>query len=201
MKTKMLMIVAVLFVSTAVFAGPTIESILSEYAFTEVSSDWDQLWRDLNGGLTFKAEYAGYNHILGINYYTQDGYQNEIWFDGANNDGIWDGTDTDYFDLDNGKSFVFMLKVNDTGNVWYSDPTMNSDGLDHMRTFDTGLVDGSGHKIYAIAFEDKGPGEASDWDFNDNVTIVAGASPVPAPSAILLAGLGLTIVSRFRRRS
>ncbi|MHC4552954.1 MAG: PEP-CTERM sorting domain-containing protein [Planctomycetota bacterium] len=200
MKTKLLIIMAVLFVGTAAFAAPTIEEILGEYAFTEVSSDWDQLWRDLNGGLTFKAEYAGYTHQLGIVYYTQDNYQNEIWFDGANNDGIWGDGDSDAFDLDNGKSFVFALKVNDTGNIWYSDPTMNSDGMDHMRTFDTGLVDASGHAIYAIAFEDKGPVEASDWDFNDNVTLVMGAAPVPAPSAILLAGLGLTIVSRFRRR-
>lgn len=199
MKTKIITTLAVLLVSSVTIAAPTVEQILSEYAFTEVNGSVDQLWYDLNGGVTFKAKYAGDDHILGINYYGDNGFADYIWLDGANDDGIFAAPDVDHFDLDNGRSFMFVLKDLNSGLIWYSDPTKNVDGMDHMRTFDTGLVDDHGHTIYAIAFEDL-HNDISDWDYNDNVILVSGASPVPAPSAILLAGLGLTMVSRFRHK-
>ncbi len=106
-----------------------------------------------------------------------------------------------------------------TGGVWYSNTSLNADGMDHMAAYQ-----GNGTDIiqippysagtwspdeYVLAFEDL---HAMHWgnqngindgfpewgdiepDFTDFVVIVESTSPVPEPATLLLLGLGLGLV-------
>jgi hypothetical protein len=112
-----------------------------------------------------------------------------------------------------------------TGGLWYSDTGLNADGQDHMYAYagegiDTiqilpyspGLWDVD---EYILAFEDlhsmhwgdqnginDGYPEWSDIepDFTDLVVIVESVTPVPAPGAVILAGIGTALVGYWRRR-
>ena len=85
--------------------------------------------------------------------------------------------------------------------TWYSDPTLNSDSLDHMLVYNLGQLAGTNLLInnydpttktysiqkvtlqdpYLLAFEDSSlanNGSASDMDYNDLMVLVDGVSPV-----------------------
>ncbi|MEO1534129.1 MAG: DUF4114 domain-containing protein [Planctomycetota bacterium] len=81
------------------------------------------------------------------------------------------------------------------GNVYTSENEANSDGRDHMVTYQ--LLDGDRAIGYALFFEDWG-GHFSDNDFNDLAVIV---SIVPAPTAALLGFTSLGVLGvRSNRR-
>jgi len=94
------------------------------------------------------------------------------------------------------------------GGLFYSDTTLNSDGVDHMAAFqgqgDTVQIDPYapgiwGANEYILAWEDLYGG--GDADYSDFVVMVESISPVPAPATLALMGIGLLgLVGTSRRR-
>ena len=156
---------------------------------------------------TFTATNTG--EILAYFYATDAGYTSEIGL-------LVNGVSTGVFGLINhssshgdmidlghanaGDTLVFQLFVFDTNSSWYSDPSMNSDSVNHTyaTTFSGDSLIPVG--IY-VAFEDL-PNGSSDWDYNDHQFVFTNAStttPEPA-SAMLLAG-GLGLLSAWKKRN
>ena len=91
--------------------------------------------------------------------------------------------------------------------TWFSDPTMNSDALQHVYSLTVAAGDayaGSPAGTF-VSWEDRGPG--GDWDYNDDAFIFTGVTPsvrtsgVPEAStwAMMLAGFGGLGLAAFRR--
>ncbi len=100
--------------------------------------------------------------------------------------------------------------ANSEGGLWYSDTTLNSDGMDHMVAIqgtDTDTVKLPGvtaglwtDNEFILAFEDKAA-QFSDADYDDMVLMVESVM-VPVPGAVLLGMLGLSVAgARLRKRS
>jgi hypothetical protein len=207
-KMKKLVIIALLcaFSALPVMAEPVLmpdvlTTLYGTQTFTEVIVD--DLWKDLNGGVTVtaKGKWAGYTHNFGIAYYTDDNYTSAMTFNpnGGGSNANWDPGDSDSFDLDNSKTWAFTLTTS-AGDTWYSDVSQNADGLDHMRTFRmNGKLDANGHQRYVVAWDDQYGG--GDRDFQDNISEVSGAQPVPVPGALLLGMIGLGVAgARLRKK-
>ena len=118
-------------------------------------------------------------------------------------------------------NFGFALNTVGSGvnTTWYSDPTLNSDQLDHMLAFylpelaeqtawidtdDDGVAD---HLVtfttdtYLLAWEDLPLGHnLFDSDYNDTIFLVTKVSPVPEPMTMALMGSGLAAMAGLRRR-
>lgn len=95
------------------------------------------------------------------------------------------------------------------GGVWYSDTSLNGDGLDHMAAYQ-GVGDTISIPPYAagpwasneyiLAFEDLAA-SVSDRDYTDFVVLVESVSPVPDGGATLaLLGAGFLGLLALRRR-
>jgi hypothetical protein len=112
-----------------------------------------------------------------------------------------------------------------TGGLWYSDTSLNVDGMDHMyayqgKNIDTVQISPWGPGLwtdseFVIAFEDlhqmhwgnqnginDGYPEWSDVepDFSDMVVMVESVQPIPEPCTLLLLGLGLVGVAGIGRK-
>jgi hypothetical protein len=105
------------------------------------------------------------------------------------------------------------------GTDWYSNPTLNSDSMDHMLVYNLSALTGKQVDIlnpttgvtsditlddpYLIAFEDiplSFDGAFSDMDYNDMMVLVNGVAPVPEPITFALFGVGLLAMAGFALR-
>jgi hypothetical protein len=93
-----------------------------------------------------------------------------------------------------GTTFGFYLqnKINCESGTFYSDILLNRDRVDHAAI----LLSPLGGVI--VGFEDLRGG--GDLDYNDLIVHVAGVTPIPAPGALLLAGLGTALVLSRRHK-
>jgi hypothetical protein len=104
-----------------------------------------------------------------------------------------------------GSTLVFFDEVFTTGNTWYSDPSLNTDGGNHV--YSTSATAG---QVYAgspagtyVGFEDQ-EFPNSDYNYYDDTFVFTNTStvvPEPATWAMMLAGFfGLGAVLRDARR-
>lgn len=102
----------------------------------------------------------------------------------------------DFGEFKAGDVVEFRLDVED-GNSYWNTASKNFDGLDHIDAFAFDLIHSG--KFISVGFEDKmGLG---DKDFDDARVYLYNVSAVPEPEtyAMLLIGLGLVWLLRFRK--
>ncbi len=122
-----------------------------------------------------------------------------------------------------GAQFGLALRST-TGNTYYSNPTLNPDGYDHMLAYNLSSLGGHSiwihntktntdqlqqlHDPYLLTFEDHSMANnnlaGSDLDYNDMMVLVDGANPiapVPEPTTIALFAFGLLAMAGFAMRA
>ena len=101
-----------------------------------------------------------------------------------------------------GDTLVFELLVNSNWYTWYSDKSLNSDGLNHV--YSNSFAGDS--KIPAgtyVAFEDlQGGGDHSvnDLNYHDATYVLTNVAAVPEPEEFAMFLLGLPLISWIARR-
>lgn len=109
----------------------------------------------------------------------------------------------DFGAVNAGDVLVFELINLNPGGIgpWYSDASMNSDGVNHVYSSayagDSSIPAGT-----YVAFEDL-PASRSDFNYNDEdfvFTNVTASNNVPEPAGLALFGLGLAALGIRRRR-
>jgi len=152
-----------------------------------------------NGGdvkAYFMGSTASYNESLGL---LIDGVNSGIT--GLQNHTAGVGDSLDFGSIAAGKTLTFFINVATTGDIFYSDKSLNSDGINHV--YSTSFSGSSTVPVGTyVAFEDlKGGGDLNYHDETFVFTNVATAAvPEPANLALLMGGLGLMgFVARRRR--
>ena len=165
-------------------------------------SDTDGTDDDITGLLVLEnAAFAGVNRSF---IYDLDDPTNQLTiFDGAATvfdsvvltfaGGMWDNG-ADMATFGSGAEFGIGLDSG-SGDTWYSQNALNTDGFDHLLVFDTeGLPGIAGAFEGIVAWEDLPFG--GDEDYTDHVIagtdlVVIQQQIVPAPGPLLLVGLSL----------
>ena len=163
-----------------------------------VDDDGDRTWFPANGYVTAQAKFADFGQEFGyIPDLNDPGFLDDAFVPlftvpgGTNGIGLGGPSAT----LNSG-NVPFLWALNPSGApLWTSLPSQNSDGLDHMVTWE--VLDRV--NTWVIAWEDL-PGPLtgiSDRDFND---LVVEVTVVPIPPAFLLLGSGLVGLLGLRKR-
>jgi hypothetical protein len=156
----------------------------------------DQTWWPANGRATAQAKFANFTQNFGYIPQANDGTFNNSDFmplftvpGGTNGIGLGGPSAT----LNSG-NVNFLWALDPSGApLWTSRQSQNSDGLDHMVTWE--IINKP--NTWVIAWEDLAGG--GDQDYNDLVVEVS-LAPVPIPPAILLLGSGLVAMVGIRRK-
>ncbi len=179
--------------TTAAVAGPI------PYANTGVVNGDTYTFTANGGDVTayFLGSTASYDERLGLLIGGVDfgtlGLQNHSTAVGA----AWDfGT------IAAGTVLTFYIKVDTTGDKFYSNAALNADGINHV--YSTAYPGGDAPAGTYVAFEDVyGGGDLNYHDETFTFSNVAATPAVPEPAnvALLVAGLGLMGVMARRRQS
>lgn len=156
-----------------------------------------------NGGdvmAYFMGSSASYNESLGL---LINGVDSGIT--GLQNHTAAVGESLDFGTIAAGMTLTFYINVATTGDVFYSDQSRNSDGINHVYSTDVGASGAVPAGTY-VAFEDlKGGGDLNYHDETFVFTNVGTDTPTPtipepANLALLMSGLGLVGFMARRRR-
>ena len=153
-----------------------------------------------NGGdvvAYFLGSNASYNESLGL---LVNGVDSGIT--GLQNHTAAVGAALDFGTIAAGKTLTFYIDVATTGDFFYSDKSLNTDGINHVYSTSFSGAGSTPAGTY-VAFEDlRGGGDLNYFDETFSFTNVATTPSVPEPAnvALLLAGLGLTGFMARRRR-
>jgi hypothetical protein len=147
----------------------------------------------------FAYDGAGYDNLLGL---MVNGVDTGIL--GLPNNSTAPGTALNFGPVSAGDALVFYIKVVTTGDYFYTDTALNSDGISHIWTTPySGGEFGIPNGTY-VGFEDINGG--GDKDYEDlafvftNVGVTVGGVPEPATWAMLIAGFGMVGAAARRRK-
>lgn len=210
-------------------AGLASPGLASNTAADSLQAGANDYWSDLGGGtassFAFVALTAANNNTFGLYPFGSPG--TITYFPPSQTGFGYLGTGTvgdPYPGAVNpfpGGNFGFVLNSqNGSNHTWYSDPSLNSDGFDHLLAYYLpGLAgaqwnidtndDGIGDELitatsdtYLLAWEDLQNTDGSfDNDFNDTIFLVTRVTPVPEPMSMFLFGSGLAGLVGLRRKN
>ena len=162
------------------------------------SSGLDQVWDDGIASITGHAKFASFSQAFG---YTDVAGYHELFEVSSGGSGFFPaGSQQFTVDL-TGKTWRWdRSDANGDATVgslhWSSDQSLNSDGKDHLITYEI-LGLGGPATTWLLFWDDQYGG--GDRDFNDLVVEI-GATPIPAPGAFLLGAMGFGLLGWAKRR-
>jgi hypothetical protein len=195
--------------SSGVLAGDTFTRV------ADFGPGNDQLWNLLNGKsgtVTITARWAGdvsqfgtyskpYTPLATSFTPATDGSSNPLFITGTGYGAVFNtkadgtGTSSSTATYTGTNPIAFGLHNTTTKTYLSSIDALNADGLDHMVTF---AING-GKGGYLLAFEDRLKSQNGDFDHNDAVVQIQGASPTPEPATMIMALTALPALGLARK--
>ncbi|MES2207199.1 MAG: PEP-CTERM sorting domain-containing protein [Pseudomonadota bacterium] len=111
------------------------------------------------------------------------------------------GQTIDFGNVNAGDNLVFRLNVLTTGEKWFSNAALNTDGGNHIYS-NTFAGDADVPAGISVAFEDLDFNSGSDYNYNDENFVFTNVqvSPAPEPETYALMVTGLGLVGAMTRR-